>query len=132
MAGAPARARDPRFPNLDPDVVDGYLDAPEHIDAEVIDGKLLLMPHARPLNLHVMGELTCELAKTFDRGDSPGSWVLLYRTEFHSGRGPDILIPDIAGWRSERIPHDFLSDESDASLRLVPDWCCEILSPDTL
>jgi Uma2 family endonuclease len=41
--------------------------------------------------------------------------------------GDDILVPDIAGWRVERLPE--IPDE--AYLTLAPDWACEVLSPST-
>ncbi len=41
--------------------------------------------------------------------------------------GSNVLVPDIAGWRRERI-----SDRgNDAYFDVVPDWACEILSPST-
>ena len=41
--------------------------------------------------------------------------------------GPDILVPDLAGWRRERLPT--LPDT--AWFDLAPDWVGEILSPST-
>ena len=38
-----------------------------------------------------------------------------------------MLVPDIAGWRRERLP--CLTHE--AYLTLAPDWVCEVLSPST-
>ncbi|MEZ5579520.1 MAG: Uma2 family endonuclease [Candidatus Competibacteraceae bacterium] len=38
-----------------------------------------------------------------------------------------MLVPDLAGWRRERmprLPHDH-------RIEVVPDWVCEILSPST-
>ena len=41
--------------------------------------------------------------------------------------GADILVPDLAGWRRERM-----SDYPDeAYFSLTPDWVCEVLSPST-
>jgi Uma2 family endonuclease len=37
------------------------------------------------------------------------------------------LVPDLAGWRRERLP--VLPTE--AYLTLAPDWVCEVLSPST-
>jgi Uma2 family endonuclease len=39
--------------------------------------------------------------------------------------GEDVLVPDIAGWRRERMPG--MPDE--AYFTLAPDWVCEVLSP---
>ena len=39
----------------------------------------------------------------------------------------DTLVPDLAGWRRERLPS--LPDAP--AVTLAPDWVCEILSPST-
>jgi Uma2 family endonuclease len=41
--------------------------------------------------------------------------------------GDEILVPDLAGWRPERLP----AVPDQASLTLAPDWVCEVLSPRT-
>ena len=41
--------------------------------------------------------------------------------------GPHVLVPDIAGWRRERLPK--LPDT--AYIETPPDWVCEVLSPST-
>src|SRR5438552_16333800 len=35
--------------------------------------------------------------------------------------------PDLAGWRVERVPQ--LPEEN--PIMIIPDWCCEVLSPST-
>ena len=48
--------------------------------------------------------------------------MLLDEPELHLG--DDILVPDIAGWRRERMP-----EMPDAPFfTLAPDWVCEVLS----
>jgi hypothetical protein len=44
-------------------------------------------------------------------------------------RLPDdrLVVPDLAGWRVERVPA--LPDDN--PIAIVPDWCCEVLSPRT-
>jgi Uma2 family endonuclease len=64
----------------------------------------------------------------FDRnpgGGEPGGWLLLSEPELHLGG--EALVPDLAGWRRERMPE--LPDA--AALTLAPDWVCEVLSPST-
>ena len=39
-----------------------------------------------------------------------------------------VLVPDLAGWRRERLPH---LDASVPYFDLAPDWVCEVLSPST-
>ena len=41
--------------------------------------------------------------------------------------GPHVLVPDIAGWRRER-----LTEPADKPyFEVAPDWLCEVLSPST-
>jgi Uma2 family endonuclease len=54
-----------------------------------------------------------------------GGWVILDEPELHLGQ--DILVPDIAGWRRERMPQM----PEVAAFELAPDWICEVLSPST-
>ena len=41
--------------------------------------------------------------------------------------GPEVVVPDLAGWRKERLTE--LPD--DDWIVLSPDWVCEVLSPST-
>jgi Uma2 family endonuclease len=41
--------------------------------------------------------------------------------------GERLFDPDLAGWRVERVPE--LPEEN--PIGIVPDWCCEVLSPST-
>jgi len=113
-----------------PAVIEGYRHAPEHLVAEIIDGVRSLLPRPRRRRARGATRLAGKLVKFDDPavGD-PGGWVILAEPELRLGPHPDVLVPDIAGWRRERLPPDFL-DESDA-LTLAPDWCCEVLSPST-
>jgi Uma2 family endonuclease len=55
----------------------------------------------------------------------PGGWWILDEPELHFG--DDVLVPDLAGWRVERMPE--LPEAP--HFRLPPDWLCETLSPST-
>ena len=68
MSGDAARTIDPELPNLAPDVVEGYRNAPETLVAEIIDGELSLMPRPRLEHARSAGELHGELRGPFDRG----------------------------------------------------------------
>jgi Uma2 family endonuclease len=57
--------------------------------------------------------------------DRPGGWWILFEPEVHLG--DDVLVPDLAGWRRERL----LVMPDAAFLTQPPDWACEILSPST-
>jgi len=102
------------------------LDAPPHMVAEIIGGELRLSPRPRGPHASVVGALAEDLGFAFRRGrGGPGGWILLVEPELHLGE--EILVPDLAGWRRERMPHV----EDVAYFTLAPDWSCEVLSPST-
>ena len=51
--------------------------------------------------------------------------MILFEPEIHLGR--HVVVPDLGGWRRERMPEVPLS----AFFELAPDWVCEVLSPST-
>lgn len=129
MSGDAAWAVDEEFPNLDPKVVEGYRNAPPHMVAEVLGGVLSLMPRPRLSHAQTSSALGGSLFGPFHRGrGGPGGWLILDEPELHLGALPDIVVPDLAGWRRERLPAGFVQ-ASFASL--APDWVCEVLSPST-
>jgi Uma2 family endonuclease len=72
--------------------------------------------------------LGVDLKGPFDRGrNGPGGWRILAEPEVHFQRDREILVPDLASWRRERLP-DLPADQR---CEVVPDWVCEILSPST-
>jgi Uma2 family endonuclease len=101
------------------------LDAPEHKVAEIINGELRLSPRPAIPATSVNSQLGARLIVEFGSDGPPGGWVILFEPELHLG--DDVLVPDIAGWRMERLP--VLPDE--AAFVLPPDWICEVLSPST-
>jgi Uma2 family endonuclease len=105
------------------------LNAPPNMVAEVVFG--VLHTHPRPAIRHAIAgsRLGNVLGGAFDSdGDGPGGWLLLDEPELHLGSEPDILVPDIAGWRTER----FEAVPEDAKwIGVAPDWVCEVLSPST-
>lgn len=102
------------------------LAAPEHMLAQVLDGELLLSPRPSALHIATTSALGEELGPPFKRGrGGPGGWILLDEPELHLA--DDIVVPDLAGWRRERLPE--LPDAP--YLDLAPDWACEVLSPST-
>lgn len=104
------------------------LNAPPHMVAERIDDALELQP--RPASRHAFGgtALGGDLYDGFYRGRSgPGGWWILFEPELHLLGGTQIVVPDLAGWRRERMPN--FPDV--AYFELAPDWVCEVLSPST-
>jgi len=103
------------------------LSAPANRVAELVDGELSLQP--RPAKPHAVASsaLGEELGPPFKRGrGGPGGWILLDEPELHLGS--DVLVPDLAGWRRERMPG---VDTKEPYFTLAPDWICEVVSPST-
>jgi Uma2 family endonuclease len=104
------------------------LATPSHLVAEVVAGTLYTQARPRARHARSASRLGGVLDGPFDRGDGgPGGWLLLDEPELHLGSEPAIVVPDLAGWRRERMPE--LPDV--AFLTLAPDWVCEVLSPST-
>ena len=102
------------------------LDAPAHLVAEIINGTLHTHPRPAPAHGEASSNLGFELGPPFGRGrGGPGGWRIHFEPELHLGE--EILVPDLAGWRRERMPE--LPDTP--YFTLAPDWACEVLSPST-
>ena len=102
------------------------LDAPAHRVAEIVDGTLYTQPRPAPPHAVASSRLGFNLGGPFDRGrGGPGGWWIIDEPELHLGE--DILVPDLAGWRRERMAE--LPDT--AHFGLAPDWVCEVLSAST-
>jgi Uma2 family endonuclease len=100
---------------------------PEQV-AEILDGELVVSPRPAPRHARAATRLVGRL-RAFDEpeGDEPGGWVILIEPELHLGPKPDKLVPDVAGWRRERMP----TMPETAAITLAPDWVCEVLSQST-
>lgn len=99
---------------------------PAELVGEILFGTL--HAHPRPATLHALAAsaLGEELGPPFKRGrGGPGAWAIVDEPELHLGA--DVLVPDLAGWRRERMPEV----PNAASIDLAPDWVCEVLSPRT-
>jgi Uma2 family endonuclease len=105
---------------------DDLRDVPDHFVAEMFDGELYATPRPALPHARAASVLGGKLGELFDwgRGGS-GGWVMLDEPELHFGT--DVLVPDIAGWRRERLP----AVPADPYLTLAPDWVCEVLSAST-
>ena len=102
------------------------LEAPAHRVAEIIDGTLYTHPRPAPRRTHASSVLGASLGPPFRYGrGGPGGWWILDEPELHWGE--NIVVPDLAGWRREHMPH--LPDT--AYFTLTPDRVCEVLSPAT-
>lgn len=99
---------------------------PAHVVGEILSGDLHATPRPRLRHGRSTWKLSASLDGPFDRGtNGPGGWVFLVEPELHLG--DDVIVPDLSGWRRQRLPQ-----VPDAPfLTLAPDWVCEIASPST-
>lgn len=103
------------------------LAAPRHVVAEIIGGELRTHPRPAPAHARAATRLGSRIERFFDEGDGgPGGWWILFEPELHFASG-DILVPDIAGWRVERMPEL----PTTAYFATPPDCVCEVLPPST-
>lgn len=104
---------------------------PPHLVAELLHGELITHPRPRGSHSEVHFALGGELSGPFRKGTSgPGGWRFLTEPELHLG--DEVVVPDLAGWRIERIaPPPEPDPLAPVSITLVPDWACEVLSPST-
>lgn len=109
-----------------PATYEDLLKVPDHLVAEIVGGELHATPRPAPRHAAASSGLDGALHGPFDRGrGGPGGWRILFEPELHLG--PDILVPDLAGWRRERLP----ALPETAYFAIAPDWICEVVSPST-
>ena len=99
---------------------------PPNMVGEILDGELVV--HPRPLFRHGTAAFSLgdELGGPFQKGrGGPGGWVFSVEPELHFGQ--TVVVPDLAGWRRERLPA--LPDK--VGVTIAPDWLCEVISPST-
>lgn len=102
------------------------LELPEIVVGEIVNGNLIATPRPASRHARASSRLGVHLGGAFDSDEGePGGWILLDEPELHLGE--DVLVPDMAGWRRERMPEMPLTPAFD----LAPDWVCEVLSPGT-
>lgn len=105
---------------------DEILRLPEGLTGEILeDGVLRVM--SRPGKRHRRAALACLDALSGVNANLRGTgWWIEVEAEIRLLE-ERLAVPDLAGWRVERVPD--LPDEN--PLTVLPDWCCEILSPRT-
>src|SRR5262245_19205340 len=99
---------------------------PDNVVGEIIEGEVVTSPRPSFSHAAVATGLAAAVAPPFQYGDGgPGGWWILVEPELHLG--DDVVVPDLGGWRRERLPD--LAGVTHTEV--VPDWICEILSPRT-
>jgi Uma2 family endonuclease len=105
------------------------MQVPDTKVAEIIDGELIVSPRPASPHAHVATVLGADVAGAFHgppgAPGAPGGWWILLEPEPHLG--DDVLVPDWAGWRRQRLP----VFPKVAFFTIAPDWACEVISPST-
>jgi Uma2 family endonuclease len=104
------------------------LDAlPPHLKGEIIDGELFVQPRPRAAHANVETLIVGDLNPSYQRGrGGPDGWWILAEPGIETAESPEFW-PNVADWPRERLP----ALPTDAPIRIVPDWICEVLSPTT-
>jgi Uma2 family endonuclease len=111
-----------------PSLYQQLLALPEGLTGEIINGQL--RTHPRPAWPHGLAgsRLGADIEAPYGRGrGGPGGWWIIDEPEVHFVLDTEIAVPDIAGWRRERMP----TPPEGHKIEVVPDWVCEIFSPST-
>ncbi len=112
-----------------PEIEAAFEAAPAELVAEILDGELFTFPRPGRPHTRSASRLTIKLGATFDLGEGgPGGWVILSEPELHLGPRPDKVVPDLAGWKRERMPDAVGDEDAPAHYDVPPDWVCEVLS----
>ncbi len=116
-------------PTMTPQDLEAAFQAvPPEMVAEILNGELVVSPRPASPHTNAASRLGVLLGGPFWLSQGgPGGWIFLDEPELHLGRKPDKLVPDLAGWRRERMP----TMPETAAIILAPDWVCEVLSVST-
>jgi Uma2 family endonuclease len=117
----------PRVPPFDrPATYEDLVQLPDILVAEIVNGELHASPRPAPRHAIAASGLGALISPPYHYGKGgPGGWWILSEPELHLG--PDVLVPDVAGWRRSRMAHP----PKTAYFPLAPDWICEVVSPKT-
>jgi Uma2 family endonuclease len=84
---------------------------------EIIDGRLI--GSRRGSWAHVTAWLVEAIARRYS-----ATWRFVTRPQLRLGA--DVLVPDLAGWRRDRMPRP----PTGSVIELPPDWVCDVLTED--
>jgi Uma2 family endonuclease len=108
---------------------DDLLRLPEHLVGEIINGELIATPRPALPHACAASAIGAQLWGPFHGssggGPGPGGWWIVDEPELHFGQ--DVVVPDLGGWRRERMP----KMPNAPALELPPDWVCEVISEST-
>ena len=116
-------------PQLREAVHEDLLRLPSNVVGEILNGELVVTPRPAPPHASAASGVGADVHVAFHRrhgdGGGPGGWWIIDEPQLHLGR--NVVVPDIAGWRRERMPRQ----PTTAWYDLPPDWVAEVLSPST-
>lgn len=102
---------------------------PQDVRAEILSGAIVTAPAPLPKHSKAQGALRSFVGRPFDDDHGhggPGGWWIFVEVDIELG-AHDVVRPDLAGWRRERLP----DPGERRPIDVVPDWICEVLSPST-
>lgn len=105
------------------------LAVPPNVRAEILSGEIVTSPAPLPRHSKTQGAARRFLGGPFDDDDGrggPGGWWIFVEVDVALGEH-DIVRPDLAGWRRDRLP----KPGAIRPIKIIPDWVCEIVSPST-
>jgi hypothetical protein len=92
---------------------------PENVVGEIVDGELLVSPRPAVVHAAASSAIGADVMGPFQFGrGGPGGWWILDEPELHLH--PNVVVPDLAGWRKERMPRR----PRVVGIELAPDWAC--------
>ncbi|ROR01765.1 hypothetical protein [Desulfosoma caldarium] len=76
---------------------------PENVVGGIIDDEVLTAPRPSRVHAAAASRMNGEIIPAYDfgRGGGPGGWVILMEPE--TALGENIVVPDRAGWKKERV-----------------------------
>jgi Uma2 family endonuclease len=102
---------------------------PDNVVGEILAGELIVSPRPSVPHTQTASMLGSEIIFRFNRppggSGGPGGWWVVWEPELHLHG--DVVVPDVAGWRRERMP----KLPTTPAIELPPDWVCEVRSPST-
>jgi Uma2 family endonuclease len=107
-------------------IYDQLVALPETLTGEILNGQLHAQPRPAPKHLHAASRPNRTIGRGYGDGDGgPGGWWILMEPEIHFVPEIEAAVPDLAGWRRERMA----ALPETPYFEIPPDWICEVLSP---
>jgi Uma2 family endonuclease len=113
----PSATSPPRYEEL--------LALPDNVIGEIMDGELVVTPRPSAAAGATARALGDQLSRASAEAAGRHGWWIFDEAKLRLG--PNILVPDLTGWRRQRMP----KRSEKKYFEHPPDWACEVLSPAT-